>query len=91
MLDRLFMQVQRDRLLRRSREYWRVQSEGFYPPIVLDHKVLVAREVIPLALSRIETGSYGICSDCGEEIPRRRLELIPAALYCVSCAAKRGL
>lgn len=91
MLDKLFLQVQRDRLLRRSQEYWRVQSEGLYPPIMLDHKAVIAREIIPIALSRIETGSYGTCVACGEEIQHRRLELIPAALYCVTCAVKRGL
>ena len=90
MLDTTFLRVQRERLLRRYQEYRRVQSEGLYPPTMLEHKARVVREVIPLALSRIDTGSYGTCIDCGEEIPHKRLELIPAALYCVACATVRG-
>ncbi len=26
------------------------------------------------------------CADCGEEIPARRLELLPHTKYCVKCA-----
>lgn len=39
------------------------------------------------ALERMEAGDYGYCDGCGEEIPRRRLELDPAATLCVSCAS----
>jgi len=38
------------------------------------------------ALGRIEDGTYGICQGAGEQIPRQRLEAIPWARYCVSCA-----
>jgi RNA polymerase-binding transcription factor len=37
------------------------------------------------ALSRVETGSYGICAQCGAEIPIERLRIIPFAAYCVDC------
>jgi len=40
------------------------------------------------ALSRIETGDYGICVECGEPIPEKRLEALPFTEYCVSCAEK---
>lgn len=42
---------------------------------------------IATALERIETGEYGYCVECGEEIPVRRLELDPAAPMCVQCAS----
>jgi len=38
------------------------------------------------ALGRIEDGTYGICQGAGEQIPKQRLEAIPWARYCVSCA-----
>ncbi len=41
-------------------------------------------------LARIEAGEYGICADCGEEIPKQRLEIVPTSEYCVTCAEKRG-
>ncbi len=38
------------------------------------------------ALARIEDGSYGLCERCGEEIAAGRLEAIPEATRCISCA-----
>ena len=38
------------------------------------------------ALDRIEEGTYGICVVNGESIPKPRLEAIPWARCCVSCA-----
>ena len=42
-----------------------------------------------LARSRIEEGSYGICMDCGVDIPAARLTAQPAALTCVACQSAR--
>lgn len=42
---------------------------------------------IAAALARIEEGEYGCCTECGEDIPARRLELDPATPRCVRCAA----
>lgn len=38
------------------------------------------------ALSRLDSGDYGYCEDCGEDIPLGRLQLDLAATRCVSCA-----
>jgi DnaK suppressor protein len=35
------------------------------------------------ALQKVEEGSYGICEDTGEEIPRGRLEAVPEAIRTV--------
>jgi len=43
-------------------------------------------EQINEALQRIEDGTYGICEGGGELIPRNRLEAIPWAKFCVTCA-----
>lgn len=42
------------------------------------------------ALERVEQGSYGMCADCGHEIPLDRLTAIPFALCCVNCQDKRN-
>ena len=42
-------------------------------------------KVVQEALRRIDEGSYGICEDCGEEIPVGRLTAMPFALRCVEC------
>jgi len=33
-------------------------------------------------------GSDGICADCGEAIPKKRLKVNPAATRCVECQKK---
>jgi RNA polymerase-binding protein DksA len=40
------------------------------------------------ALARVERGIYGICESCGESIPVARLEVLPYATFCVSCAKR---
>lgn len=40
------------------------------------------------ALKRLEEGSFGICLECEEEIPARRLQVLPWAAHCVSCQEK---
>ena len=39
------------------------------------------------ALKRISEGTYGICAHCGEEIDPKRLQALPTATRCISCAA----
>jgi len=38
------------------------------------------------ALSNIDKESYGVCEECEEDIPVRRLMLVPEATRCVHCA-----
>lgn len=40
------------------------------------------------ALERMESGTYGLCVKCKEEIPAGRLKAVPEALICVSCAGE---
>lgn len=40
------------------------------------------------ALEKIESGDFGWCAECGEPIPVARLEIDPAADYCVRCAER---
>src|SRR5690625_3870097 len=47
-------------------------------------------EQISAALQRISEGRYGYCDDCGQPIPRERLEAIPYARYCVPCQSRRS-
>ncbi len=35
------------------------------------------------ALKRIEDGTYGICEGSGKKIPKKRLEVMPTARYCI--------
>ncbi len=40
------------------------------------------------ALGKLEAGTYGDCEDCGDPINEARLDAMPAARFCISCAAK---
>jgi RNA polymerase-binding protein DksA len=40
---------------------------------------------IDAALKRIEDGTYGICTNRGEQIPVERLEARPYATLCIDC------
>lgn len=41
------------------------------------------------ALRRLRAGDYGVCADCGCDIPFDRLKVEPWALRCVACASAR--
>lgn len=38
------------------------------------------------ALEKLEGGSYGVCDNCGAEIPAGRLRIRPESTLCVNCA-----
>ena len=40
---------------------------------------------IDAALKRIDAGTYGVCVNCGQEIPLGRLEVNPWASLCIDC------
>jgi DnaK suppressor protein len=42
------------------------------------------------ALAKLDEGTYGTCDRCAAKIPPERLEAIPWAVLCVSCATDRG-
>ena len=37
------------------------------------------------ALQRLEDGTFGICEECGEEIPLKRLMARPVTTLCIAC------
>jgi DnaK suppressor protein len=41
------------------------------------------------ALARLETGRYGFCFECGEEITEARLRALPFAVRCKDCEEAR--
>ena len=43
---------------------------------------------IQAAQDRFKQGTYGVCHECGEEIPNKRLEAAPLARLCIVCQEK---
>jgi len=43
------------------------------------------------AIKKMESKTYGLCEDCGEDISEKRLTVNPYSLTCVACAEEREL
>jgi RNA polymerase-binding protein DksA len=41
--------------------------------------------LIDAALERLKDGDFGVCQECGQDIPPKRLNVIPWAAHCVAC------
>lgn len=52
---------------------------------------LVRVAEIDRALSRLASGVYGYCQECGEMIPYRRLRAVPATTMCFECRDRTHL
>jgi DnaK suppressor protein len=48
----------------------------------INHRKL---KLVDAALARLDRGDFGVCEECGEDIPLKRLKIIPWAAYCVAC------
>lgn len=40
------------------------------------------------AIKKIEANTYGVCDNCGNQIPEPRLTAYPSALLCIECQEK---
>jgi DnaK suppressor protein len=40
------------------------------------------------ALAKMKEGTFGICEECDETIPQKRLDAVPWARMCVKCQSK---
>ena len=61
-------------------------KEFLYSLSNTDREVL---QKVDEALSRLDTGAFGQCLECGAEINRKRLEAVPWASHCIVCQEKR--
>lgn len=37
------------------------------------------------SLDRIQSGEFGVCASCNQEIGAKRLNAVPTAVYCIEC------
>ncbi|WP_437557435.1 TraR/DksA family transcriptional regulator [Acidithiobacillus sulfuriphilus] len=76
-----------------ERERLEVRDIGDDSVLDLVESLVLARDLreaqalraVNLALERIQAGTYGVCVDCGEEIPVARLRVESEAERCVAC------
>jgi len=60
--------------------------EGLDAEIAIAQNEELLLEQVDAALERIETGTYGVCQQCGRAIGAERLEAVPYASRCIACA-----
>jgi RNA polymerase-binding transcription factor DksA len=65
-----------------------VPPSGYGRDQVLNGMLESRLQDIDNALARIEAGSYGMCADCANEIPPKRLQALPFATLCVRCQSE---
>lgn len=53
------------------------------------HLLSENREQVERALDRLAQGKYGLCEDCGSQIPAERLEFRPESTRCVDCQGRQ--
>ena len=53
--------------------------------LALSAQASAAVEEIDLALAKIKEGTYGVCEQCHNTIPKERLRALPYAALCVQC------
>ncbi|MGA1598940.1 MAG: TraR/DksA family transcriptional regulator [bacterium] len=62
-----------------------VESQEHEMRLLLQDRERLHLEEIEEALNRIGLGEYGYCEECGDEIPKKRLVVMPLARMCVAC------
>jgi RNA polymerase-binding transcription factor DksA len=92
--SRLLEQRERSRRLRGDLRTAATTRSEYEPHDVVDDEAAIQADVldakleaIEIALERIESGNYGSCTSCNAEIGEQRLEALPTATTCRSCAA----
>lgn len=58
---------------------------GHEQVVVLGNKLKNDLKEIEAALTKIKKGTYGVCERCHKQIDVARLEVKPAAIYCMKC------
>ena len=53
----------------------------------LQEETRLELQQVRAALKRLESGDYGVCSNCGNEINPARLAALPYATLCIHCAS----
>lgn len=62
-----------------------VDEQGREMMFLMRDRDRVKLEKIDDALERIETDEYGLCDECGDDINKKRLMILPFATLCLNC------
>jgi DnaK suppressor protein len=60
--------------------------------LALRDRAITRLDQVEAALARLDAGTFGRCTRCGEAVPEERLQALPWAALCIGCqsgAARR--
>jgi DnaK suppressor protein len=60
----------------------------FQDTLSLENNLTKSKTEIEAALAQVDSGTYGVCKNCGKSIEPERLKVMPAAVICISCVKK---
>ena len=60
-----------------------ISASSYYP--IIERKIKELRKIDLLIKRMSKLEKFGICEECGKQIPKRRLLIVPEATLCVSC------
>lgn len=61
-----------------------IEVSDYEDTVAVEHTLEEKLLTIDGALERIDKGTYGICQECGQEIPFERLKALPEASVCAN-------
>lgn len=64
------------------------EVEEYTTRLPIEHNLELKLKDVDTALERIEKGTYGVCEGCKKAIPVERLQIHPAARFCLDCQKK---
>lgn len=68
-----------------KREEEATEAMEFEKRLALEKQLSDSLSKVNRAIQKYETGTYGICDQCGKPIEPARLEALPSATLCMSC------
>ncbi len=54
----------------------------------VEGSAVIEAQQVHAAIGRIDDGTYGECSTCGEPIGAKRLQALPYAIQCMDCVTE---
>lgn len=66
-----------------------VEVENYLNGVAVQEMLEHRLEEIVEAIQKIKTNSYGICETCKNQIEMKKLEVNPAADYCINCTKSK--
>jgi DnaK suppressor protein len=61
------------------------EVEEYSTLLPMEHSMEIRLKNVEAALEKIEKGEYGLCEECGKEIPAERLSVSPESKFCLNC------